>query len=278
MKQAKQKLGHPIFILSLVLLLLNDWYLKAAHPSILTGKLSDFAGLFALPFLLGALFPKGSKFLHVLTALLFIAWKSPLVQPAIELANTWGIPLFRTVDFTDCIALLSIPLSFFLLGRPRQFALRPAFAKGLVALSAVAFVATSMPPQKTLIYAPLGKTYDFSCSKQELIQRINRRQEEMVKKMDWEALEIRFDADNRAYYSGYSQDTIVKLLDPAKVEDEDLVEVTFPHSEIKVTGDESQSKITLVRIYWTTDKVDEKDNEDKAIKNFERQLIRKMKR
>ncbi len=44
---------HPLLILSILVLLLNDHLLKAAAPSALTGKLSDFAGLFFFPFLVG---------------------------------------------------------------------------------------------------------------------------------------------------------------------------------------------------------------------------------
>ena len=48
-------LSHPLALTSLALLLLNDHWLKQAAPSALTGKLSDFAGLFFFPFLLSAL-------------------------------------------------------------------------------------------------------------------------------------------------------------------------------------------------------------------------------
>jgi hypothetical protein len=45
-------LSHPITFLSICLLLLNDHVFKHMAPSHLTGKLSDFAGLFFFPFLL----------------------------------------------------------------------------------------------------------------------------------------------------------------------------------------------------------------------------------
>lgn len=46
---------HPLSLASLILLLLNDHLLKWLTPSWLTGKLSDFSGLFFFPFLLAAL-------------------------------------------------------------------------------------------------------------------------------------------------------------------------------------------------------------------------------
>jgi len=47
-------LRHPATLISISLLLFNDHVLKIAAPSPLTGKLSDFAGLFFFPFLLAA--------------------------------------------------------------------------------------------------------------------------------------------------------------------------------------------------------------------------------
>lgn len=46
---------HPLTLISLGVLLLNDHILKTLTPSWLTGKLSDFAGVFFFPFLLAAL-------------------------------------------------------------------------------------------------------------------------------------------------------------------------------------------------------------------------------
>lgn len=45
-------LSHPFALLSIGVLLLNDHVFKHTAPSVLTGKLSDFAGLFFFPFLL----------------------------------------------------------------------------------------------------------------------------------------------------------------------------------------------------------------------------------
>jgi hypothetical protein len=46
---------------SILVLLLNDHVFKAVMPSDLTGKLSDLAGLFFFPFLLGAIFQSLAK-------------------------------------------------------------------------------------------------------------------------------------------------------------------------------------------------------------------------
>lgn len=42
---------HPVFVLAVTLLLLNDHVLKSGVPGLVTGKLSDVAGLIVLPLL-----------------------------------------------------------------------------------------------------------------------------------------------------------------------------------------------------------------------------------
>jgi hypothetical protein len=53
---------HPIAPFSLLVLLLNDHWLKHTHPGWLSGKLSDFATMLLLPVLLHALFELGYAF------------------------------------------------------------------------------------------------------------------------------------------------------------------------------------------------------------------------
>lgn len=52
---ARARLLHPIALAALALLLLNDHILKARCPGVLTGKLSDVAGLVFFPLFLAAL-------------------------------------------------------------------------------------------------------------------------------------------------------------------------------------------------------------------------------
>jgi hypothetical protein len=48
-------LAHPVTLVSLAVLLLNDHVLKDRYPGVITGKLSDVAGLILMPAALGAL-------------------------------------------------------------------------------------------------------------------------------------------------------------------------------------------------------------------------------
>jgi hypothetical protein len=54
------RLLHPLALLALATLVINDHWLKHAHPSFLTGKLSDVAGLLLLPLFIQALFELGA--------------------------------------------------------------------------------------------------------------------------------------------------------------------------------------------------------------------------
>ena len=64
---------HPIVALAVGLLLVNDHVLKAASPSPLTGKLSDFAGLAFFPLLLVSLWEVATDARG--------SWKWPSIRP-----------------------------------------------------------------------------------------------------------------------------------------------------------------------------------------------------
>ncbi len=129
------------FMISLFLLLVNDFILKAAFSNILTGKLSDFCGLYAFAFFFSKIFPENKKFaVHLITAVLFIIWKSPLSQPFIFLFSNYLFTIDRVVDYTDLWALLVLPLSYFTHAKPFD-----RFYKtiGLSLIALIAFTATS---------------------------------------------------------------------------------------------------------------------------------------
>lgn len=51
---ARRALVHPIVVIAIALLIVNDHVLKAIAPGVLTGKLSDVAGMIFFPVLLAA--------------------------------------------------------------------------------------------------------------------------------------------------------------------------------------------------------------------------------
>jgi len=165
----------PLFIFSLVLLILNDFMLKATFHNTLTGKLSDFCGLFIFPIFWSAVFPKRKLWVFVLSAILFVFWKSEFASGIIELLN----PIFniqRVVDPTDLIALPVLLLAWFHINGTPHITLNnslsarlSAWLIGLVAF--FSFCATSQQryvqsfdqPQYVLLKAsasPDSKLYD----------------------------------------------------------------------------------------------------------------------
>jgi hypothetical protein len=175
---------HPATWAAIGLLLLNDHVLKSAWPSILTGKLSDFAGLYFFPFLLAALLgplaaavaprhrraewaAKIGPAAFVLTALWFAAIKT--VPPANALtADAIGAilgtgPARIALDPTDVIALIILWPAWRLWRGVRVETRRPLHAwrlplrvqqvSGTIALvvAAAATMATSQAAQTTLV-------------------------------------------------------------------------------------------------------------------------------
>ena len=100
-----------ILTIGILCLFLNDRLWKYEYGNILTGKLSDFIGLFTLPLFLAILFPKMKHIFSTSIGVIFIMWKSPLSTPLIEKWNSYQfIEIIRVIDPTDYSALLMIPL------------------------------------------------------------------------------------------------------------------------------------------------------------------------
>ena len=171
----------PLFLLGLFLLLLNDFFLKDYFHNFLTGKLSDFAGLFIFPIFFCAFFPHRRLIIYALTATIFIFWKSPFSQSLIDL---WNENLFfqidRTIDLTDLSALSVLPFSY-LYFFARQFKYMPlnsikqAAAIFVVFVSVFAFTATGSVDER---YISLEREYKIKLSKSE-IETVLRQNEKI---------------------------------------------------------------------------------------------------
>ena len=145
------------FLLALGLLILNDAVLKAAWHNAFTGKLSDFAGVFAFAWFWSVVIGRARMAIHVAVAVVFAWWKSPWSAGAIEAWN--ALPLFdvaRVVDYGDLFALVVLPLSCWCLARPsepvhgaRIMTPWPQLTVALIAV--VAFTATSRATTKITI-------------------------------------------------------------------------------------------------------------------------------
>ena len=108
------QLLSPIFVSSVIVLIINDFFLKIYFPGFITGKLSDFAGLFAFAFFWTAIL--GSRFgmlIYSLSAILFILWKSPLAIHFIHLWNVWApYEIGRVEDYWDLTAIILLPFGY----------------------------------------------------------------------------------------------------------------------------------------------------------------------
>ncbi len=148
---SKQKgLSGVLFLTVVLLLFLNDFILKYKFHNEITGKLSDFAGLFAFPYFISLFVPKQAKAVYFLTAFLFIIWKSPFIQPVITLFNNIGIGISRVEDYTDLISLLILPFSYKYLISPNKILLRlpNIFKPVITGFCCFCFVATSVPREE----------------------------------------------------------------------------------------------------------------------------------
>ena len=173
-KIKRKFLLHPIFLTGLLLLFVNDHFLKWEYHNWLTGKLSDFVGLLIFPFFLAFLFPKFAKWMTLVTGLLFIFWKSPLSENLIEFYNQLAIiPITRVVDYTD---LLALPMLFFAyqfikkmetddLYKMPKLRISPYV---ILLLSTFVFMATSPPPSMFYTFTqgnvPVGSKFKVAYS------------------------------------------------------------------------------------------------------------------
>jgi hypothetical protein len=142
----------PIYLAAMAGLLLNDHVLKAAAPGLITGKLSDFCGLFALAVFLSVLCPRLTYAWHVGLAVAFVLWKSPAADVVIQAWNaTMPYRIARVVDYWDLTALSVLPLSVLYLRRDWPALVPRTTWKVTVALvSLFAFAATSSVPREYL--------------------------------------------------------------------------------------------------------------------------------
>lgn len=178
----KNLILNPYFLVGLFLLIINDLYLKYEYGNFITGKLSDFAGLLIFPIFMAYLIPGSKKLISLLTGIAFILWKTPLATPFIDSINqTFQISIYRTIDYTDYIALFILPFSHYLINfyeyKPNSlklYKLKSTLTYPVLAIAFCAFCSTSVPrpleiPQGTVY---IGKSYNIKLPKDSVINAI----------------------------------------------------------------------------------------------------------
>ncbi|RKN78525.1 hypothetical protein [Ulvibacterium marinum] len=143
----EKPLFRTIFLASVILLLINDLYLKYEYHNFFTGKLSDFAGLFAFPYFFSCFFSKRIKSIYIFSGILFIIWKSEYSQPFFDFAHSYGIGIDRTVDYTDLVSLLILPISYAYWNSEFRQLIQPKkiLKPFIIGICCFAFIATSVP-------------------------------------------------------------------------------------------------------------------------------------
>ncbi|HQU85109.1 MAG TPA: hypothetical protein PKY59_18355 [Pyrinomonadaceae bacterium] len=250
----------PLFIFGLFLLLLNDFYLKSAFSNFLTGKLSDFAGLFIFPLFWSAFFPKRKLLIYVSTAIFFVFWKSPFSQILIEYWNSFEIlRIGRVVDYSDLIALLILPCSYLYFLRfqqPQSFPLQvqKIASIAVILLSVFAFTATHFKNERGFVY---GKEYDLKLTKEEFNFRLSKL--DSVKKFDFQ--HYNFNEPNEDSYT---------------------IELKQNYCDSNITVNlrvKEVGKLTFYNLvsldFWCKEKPTEKDKEA-LLQIFEREVIEKL--
>jgi hypothetical protein len=142
-------LGHPLSLLSIVVLLLNDHIFKIISPSWLTGKLSDFSGLFFFPFIVAAA-------LSILLSKCNLTLRT-IGQLAFGFVTIWFTLLKISLD----INFLTSQLSSFVIGFPTQFILDWTDIIGLIVMVPAWNLwkqSTNKPPHKLAFTALLVAT------------------------------------------------------------------------------------------------------------------------
>jgi len=178
----KELILSPYFITGLILLILNDFYLKYQYGNFITGKLSDFAGLLIFPMFIAAIIPRFRKSASLITGIGFIIWKLPLFTPVIDFINQYSfVTIHRVVDYTDYLALLILPLSHYLINhREDHFIINQNKLKHfskyvLLVIAFFSFCATSMrlhEMPKGTVY--IGESYNIKLPKDSIINAIKQ--------------------------------------------------------------------------------------------------------
>jgi len=272
----KSKLGNVYFLISLTLLIINDWYLKAQYSNFITGKLSDFAGLLAFPFFFSVMFPTFKKHIHISSALLFVFWNSHFSQPLIQFMNDFGVPLNRTIDFTDNFALLSILLSYKTLNNSPIITFRPIINFLVIAISCFAFMATSISPREERVYMDINNLYKFEISKSELLTRFNLIQIRTIDNLNKSSGKVVFDSVKSIFHYKGSADTLAIIYDNSIFQNQDSLNIKTVFGSFTISGKKDNSVIRLNNVIRLVPKFSQKNYRSKAIKIFEKKIVKKL--
>ena len=146
MKSNFSYITNPLFIVSLLLLLVNDHYFKEVYHNGITGKLSDVSGIIVFALFWTALLTDFKKQIFIWTAVVFAFWKTEYSQHLIDFWNALNIvEVGRTIDYTDIICtIVLLPLYKYAPNKlPSVIPIQKLIAYPLIFITSFAFIATS---------------------------------------------------------------------------------------------------------------------------------------
>lgn len=264
----------PFFLVALFLLLFNDLFLKEFFHNSLTGKLSDFTGLFVFGVFWRELLPKWEKTLLLGIGLIFLIWKSPLSQGAIEAWN--ALPFFnvgRTVDGSDLLALSVLPFVYLHARYKRPLGNSPYSPVLPLLLACFAFMATSYRSE-----VEHRADYRFTFPKDTLLKRLNGNSER-VRAIDlWE--ERQGDTARTVYVHRFEDDSLsIHRYRDMQEDLGDTVVITIRDSlltrfraEVAILAEGDSARMELYRFLF--DRPNKERYQERLPKVFERKVVR----
>lgn len=167
-------LTSPVFLISLILLVLNDHLFKYQFHNFLTGKISDFAGLLCFVLFWIGLFHNYQKVALLAIGIAFIFWKSEFSSGLINWINQNDLLHFnRVIDYGDLWALTVLPYAHFYHKRILnnetgiQFRIDPVLPLMMACFS---FVATTIDEPFPNCYE--GRSYEMPIAQDDLLQKM----------------------------------------------------------------------------------------------------------
>lgn len=149
-------LAHPVSIIALLLWIANDHLLKARYGSVVTGKLSDVAGLIVFPLIVAAVLAwwarNPMRVALICTAVLYGSvnlWT--LADSAMESTMGWFLRSVLTQDTTDLflLPLLVVPWHLWRTATGQSGELRRAWRHALLGIGIATTVATSVAGEES---------------------------------------------------------------------------------------------------------------------------------
>ncbi|TPD73587.1 hypothetical protein [Flavobacterium microcysteis] len=203
----KNLILNYIFIIGILILFINDQFLKFAYPGLITGKLSDVCGIIIFPLLLTYIFPKLRENSVWIAMLIFAYWKSPYSQNLIDFYNQFSpIETSRIIDYSDLLVFVLLPIPYFIL--KKNWLIEPISIKKanplLILIPSILILIAEAPPKRYYYTKTNGNLKCFKCD-----ININQSQNDIIVKLGQNG--IIFDSIKPIYFRG-----VIDSVDGAK--------------------------------------------------------------